>query len=65
MTHKTQLEIHSDECDVCHLPIEDLSAAVTQEDGEYVLTFCSDDCMKQYLADPDFFSEFDDDEVLE
>ncbi len=65
MTHQTQLEIHADECDVCHLSVEVLSAAVTQEIDEQVITCCSETCLKQYLADPAFFTEFDEDEGLE
>lgn len=65
MNHEVHMGEHADECDVCHAPIDDLSAAVTKEYLGKVLTFCSDDCLKRYLDDPALFAEFPDDEALE
>lgn len=65
MNHEIQLGAHADECDVCHVPIDDLSAGVTQEFLGKVLTFCSDLCLKRYIDDPELFAEYPEDEVLE
>lgn len=56
---------HYDECDVCSVPITDLSQAFTTEYGGKVLTFCSEKCFKRYLEDPALYAEFEDDEGLE
>jgi len=65
MNHEVQLGEHADHCDVCHVPIKDLSAAVTKEYLGKVLTFCSDACLERYLDDPAAYAEFPGDEPLE
>jgi YHS domain-containing protein len=54
-----------DECDVCAVPITDVSQAFSTEYGGKVLTFCSELCFKRYLEDPAVYAEFEDDERLE
>ncbi|NQV90803.1 hypothetical protein HQ487_05380 [Candidatus Uhrbacteria bacterium] len=54
-----------DICDVCESPLEDLSMAYTTEYDGMVLTFCSETCFKRYLEDPELFSDFEGDSILE
>jgi ribosomal protein L24E len=54
-----------DSCDVCRVPLKDLSNAVTQEYDQKVLSFCSSKCHATYLDDSTMYSEFEEDQGLE
>ena len=47
------------ECDVCGAPIADLSKAFTREYLGKVYSFCSEECFKKYLENPELYAEFD------
>ncbi len=53
---------HSDICDVCHVSIPDLAEALTSEQEDRVLSFCSQDCYKKYIEDPTVYTDFEDEE---
>ncbi|MBI5369886.1 hypothetical protein HZA85_01695 [Candidatus Uhrbacteria bacterium] len=65
MNHEMSLGEQTNECDVCHIPIMDLTQAVTREYLGKLLTFCSEKCLKRYLEDPALFADFEEDEELE
>jgi YHS domain-containing protein len=54
-----------DRCDVCEVPLEDLSQAVTQEYGGKIFSFCSVACQSKYVEDPSAHSMFEEDQGLE
>ena len=65
MTHDLAPGQHMDVCDVCRVPVKDLSTSVTKEYLGKVLTFCSHACLKVYTDDPEMYASFEDDEGLE
>lgn len=47
-----------DACVVCHMIIQDTTKAIFKKYGDMEDTylFCSDECYKKYLENPDFYN---------
>jgi len=45
-------------CLVCHMALPDLSHAIVKRNGDAqdMLVFCSDECYKKYLENPDIYN---------
>lgn len=52
-------------CDVCQMPISDLSSCFTKKSDEKLLTFCSEKCFKEYLENLELYTVFPDEEEEE
>lgn len=44
-------------CAVCQNPIEKAVTQIEQEENEHVLTFCSEECFKNYSESPETFTD--------
>ena len=58
-----ELAEKADICNVCGVPLKDVKNVITEEIQRDVLTFCSEKCRKEYLQDPQKYTEQE--EVLE
>lgn len=52
-------------CDVCNIPLEDIPNTITRETDGKIQTFCSDKCYKEYLENPELYTDFDQEEAIE
>ncbi|MBI2551387.1 hypothetical protein HYV73_03540 [Candidatus Uhrbacteria bacterium] len=52
-------------CDVCELPIVDMTTAIFREYLGMPVQFCSQACYKKYLESPETYTEFQEDEEKE
>lgn len=48
----------ADICDVCSVPVKELRGALSKDYLGKVLTFCSKECLKDYLEEPEKYAEF-------
>jgi hypothetical protein len=56
---------HTESCDVCRVPLQDIANTISKEHGEHMRTFCSEKCFALYLEDPELYNEYldEDDEI--
>jgi|GEM_PF-2195826 hypothetical protein len=53
---------HTESCDVCKIPLQDIANTISKEHGERVKTFCHEKCFQAYLEDPELYNEYLDEE---
>ena len=60
-----QLKESVDKCDVCRVPIKDVTRAITKESADGLLNFCTSKCYENYMADPLMYADYEEDDSLE